>query len=101
MWNTVHHLKENLQSLTNHILQQLVKTYSDHIKEEQLAAKATNYRLICHQLQQTFSTLSPPLQWAMTLAQEKGTNGHTTLQITEFSFALHKGAFRDMVDCAS
>ena len=37
-----------------------------------------------------------PLQWAMTLTQEKGaSNGLTTLQITEFSFALHKGPFWD------
>ena len=88
-----------VQPLTNHILQQLT-TYPPHIKEKQLAAKAANYRLKRHQLQQTasnlLSTLSPPLQRAMTLAQEKGTSSWlTTLPINEFGFALHKGAFQD------
>ena len=42
------------------------------------------------------STLSPPLQQAMTLAQEKGASSWlTTLPINELGFALHKGAFRD------
>ena len=87
------------QPLTNYILQPLT-TYSAHIKEEQLAAKTTNYRLKHHRLQQTssdlLSTISPPLQRAMTLAQEKGASSWlNTLPIKEFSFALHKGAFQD------
>ena len=86
------------QPLTNHILQQLT-TYPAHIKEEQHAAKATNYRLKCHQFQQSasdLSTLSPFLQRAMTLAQKKGASSWlTALLINEFGFAPHKGAFRD------
>ena len=71
-----------------------------HIKEEQLGAKATNYRLKRHQLQQSasdlLSTLSPSLQRALTLAQEKGASSwFTALPINEFGFALHKEAFRD------
>ena len=90
------------QPLTNHILQQLT-TYPAHIKEEQHAAIATNYRLKRHQLQQSasdLSTLSPSLQRAMTLAQEKGASSWlTALLINEFGFALHKGAFWDALGC--
>lgn len=42
------------------------------------------------------SSLPPPLQYSLTLAQEKGASSWlTALPISEFGFTLHKGAFRN------
>ena len=89
------------QPLASHILQHL-STYPPHIKEVQFAAKASNRFAKGQRLKQAASdlssSLSPTLQRAMSLAQEKGaSNWLTTLPIAEFGFALHKGAFRDAV----
>ena len=91
--------QELCRPLVDHILQGYL-SYPSAVIQEQLLAKATNKnnrqqleKELASNLQ---SSLSPTLQRAMTLAQEKcASSWLTTLPINEFGFALHKSAFRD------
>ena len=79
---------------------QHLSAYSSCINDEQLIGKASNKRVKLQQLKLTatnlIATLSPTLQQAAALTQQKGASSWlTTLPLEEFVFAIRKGAFRD------
>ena len=70
--------------------------------EKQLAAKAqtcqAKRQYHSDEASEILQSLPPSLQYAVKLAQEKGSsNWLTSLPVEEFGFALHKGAFRDVL----
>ena len=87
------------EPLKNAILQQNFE-YSPEIVSEQLKLKREAKTSKQLYLSQTFDNLklSPELERAVELAQEKGASSWlTSLPIEEFGFALHKGAFQDAI----
>ena len=89
------------QPLVDHIIKQDEK-YGYEILQDQLSAKAEVHKSKQEQHSNATSTLkdilSPSLALAMDLSQEKGTSTWlSVLPLEEYGFALHKGAFCDVL----
>ena len=82
------------------LIAEKVQLYTYDACEEQMNAKTDIHSQRPSQQLVSASTLKPtlpsPLQRSMSLAQEKGASSWlTALPVMEFSFTLHKSAFRD------
>ena len=82
------------------LIAEKVQLYTYDACEEQMNAKTDIHSQRRSQQLVSASTLKPtlpsPLQRSMSLAQEKGASSWlTALPVMEFSFTLHKSAFRD------